>query len=166
MLMDTHARTTSSRFGDAARNERGIALLIVLIVVALLTITVTEFTYSVQIDQHRTRNAMHALQAQLLARSGVNLAEGFLMLDDEPSYDAYSELWWQQLAQFCQGMQLDESMRVRCRVRDESGKINVNNTRGNRNTPNAVTSDGVLRDAIRCIFNKHGIDPELVNKLV
>src|SRR5262249_27259495 len=83
--------------GAAARNERGIALLIVLIVVALLTITVTEFTYSVQIDQHRTRNAIHALQAQLLARSGINLAEGFLMLDDEPSYDARSEQWWLQL---------------------------------------------------------------------
>src|SRR5215468_242801 len=104
-------------------NQRGIALLIVLVIVALLTITVTEFTYSVQIDAHRSRNALHALQSQLLARSGVNLAEGFLMMDDDATYDAYSEYWWQQLVEFCNGLQLDESMRVRCSIRDESGKI-------------------------------------------
>ena len=51
-------------------NERGLALVIVLAVVALLTILVTEFTFNTQLDQHRTRNAVHALQAQLLARSG------------------------------------------------------------------------------------------------
>src|SRR5215471_3536984 len=119
------------------RNQRGIALLIVLVIVALLTITVTEFTYSVQIDAHRSRNALHALQSQLLARSGVNLAEGFLMMDDEPTYDAYSEDWYVQLVDFCKGLQLDDTMRLRCRVRDESGKLNVNNTRGLRRTNNA-----------------------------
>jgi len=163
-----HCRhTTSSRFGATARNERGIALLIVLIVVALLTITVTEFTYSVQIDQHRTRNAIHALQAQLLARSGINLAEGFLMLDDEPSYDARSEQWWLQLAEFCQGMQLDESMRVRCRVRDESGKLNINNTRGQvrKTQGQAISGDVILRDAMRCIFQNKGISLEIVDRL-
>jgi type II secretory pathway component PulK len=159
--------------GSAARNERGVALLIVLIVVALLTVTVMEFTYSVQIDQHRTRNAIHALQAQLLARSGINLAEGFLMLDDEPSYDAYSELWWQQLVEFCNGLQLEESMRIRCSVRDESGKLNVNNTRGIRRPPQpqnaqqqqTVTTDMVLRDALKCLFQNRGINLEPLDKL-
>ena len=46
---------------ETLRNERGIALIIVLVIVALLTITVTEFTYSVQLDQHRVRNSIHAL---------------------------------------------------------------------------------------------------------
>ena len=142
-------------------NQRGVALLIVLVIVALLTILVTEFTYSVQIDMHRSRNAVHALQAQLLARSGVNLAEGFLMLDDEPTYDAYSEEWYRQLLEFCKGMKLDESMHVRCRVRDESGKLNINNTRGVRRRVESqqVTGDAVLRDAVRCLFNARGLDP-------
>jgi type II secretory pathway component PulK len=135
--------------------------------VALLTITVTEFTYSVQIDQHRTRNALHALQSQLLARSGVNLAEGFLMLDDEPAYDAYTEEWWLQLREFCQGLELDESMRIRCRVRDESGKLNINNTRGLRRRvqSQAVTADAILRDAMRCMFQRRGIEVDIVDKL-
>jgi general secretion pathway protein K len=161
-------RTTEIRpRGTAVGNERGIALLIVLIVVSLLTITVTEFTYSVQLDQHRTRNAIYALQAQLLARSGINLAEGYLMMDDQAQYDAYTEDWWVQLNEFCQGMQLEDSMRVRCRVRDESGKLNINNTRGQlrRTTAQAVTSDAILRDAMRCMFQHRNIPVDIVDRL-
>lgn len=142
-------------------------LIIVLIVVALLTITVLEFAFTTQIDQHRTRNALHAMQAQLLARSGINLAEGFLMLDDEPQYDSYAEDWWLQLHQFCQGLQLDPTMRIRCTVRDESGKLNLNNTREPRRRVESqqVTASAVLRDAMRCMFTKRGVDVEVVDKL-
>lgn len=159
----TTRRLRPGRLAD----ERGVALILVLVIVALLTITVTEFTFSVQLDQHRTRNAIHALQAQLLARSGINLAEGFLMLDEEPSYDAYSEEWWLQLREFCREMVLDPSMRIRCTVRDESGKINLNNTREPRrvNQNQAVTGSAVLRDALRCLFERHGVDVEVVDKL-
>lgn len=148
-------------------NERGLALVIVLAIVALLTIMVTEFTFNTQLDQHRTRNAVHALQAQLLARSGVNLAEGFLMLDEEPAFDAYSEEWWLQLNEFCRELQIDETMRIRCTVRDESGKINLNNTREpiRRVESQAVTASAVLRDAMRCMFSRRGIDVEVVDRL-
>jgi type II secretory pathway component PulK len=153
------------------RNERGIALIIVLIIVALLTITVTEFTYSVQLDQHRVRNSIHALQAALLARSGVNLAEGFLVEDDEPAYDAFTEQWWLDLNEFCRGVELDPTMRIRCRVQDESGKINVNLTRvtgagRRRSQQQQVTRDAILRDALRRLFEAHNIDVELVDRLV
>ena len=149
------------------RNQRGVALLIVLVIVALLTILVTEFTYSVQLDQHRTRNAIHALQAQLLARSGINLAEAFLMLDDDQTYDAYSEDWHMRLVEFCHGVQLDESTQLRCKVFDESGKLNINNTRGTprRVASQSVTADAILRDAMRCMFSKRNIDVEIIDRL-
>src|SRR5215467_9277139 len=54
--------------------ERGAALVIVLLAVTLLTVAVVEFTYSAQVDHHLTDNALKALQASYLARSGVNLA--------------------------------------------------------------------------------------------
>jgi general secretion pathway protein K len=146
-------------------NQRGVALLVVLMVVALLTITVMEFTYSVQIDMHRTRNALHALQAQLLARSGVNLAEGFLMADEEANYDAYSEEWWLGLVEFCKGVQLDETTLIRCRVRDESGKININNTKAPARRGQQITRDAILRDAMRCMFEGVGIEVDIVDKL-
>ena len=148
-------------------NERGLALVIVLAVVALLTILVTEFTFNTQLDQHRTRNAVHAMQAQLLARSGINLAEGFLMLDEEQQYDAYTEDWYPQMIQFCKEIEIDPTMRLRCTVRDESGKININNTREPKRVVQGsnVTASAVLRDALRCMFDKRGIDQEIVDKL-
>lgn len=156
-----------SRPPAALANERGLALVIVLAIVALLTIMVTEFTFNTQLDQHRTRNAVHALQAQLLARSGINLAEGFLMLDEEPSYDSYGEEWWLQLIEFCRELEIDETMRIRCTVRDESGKININMTREpiRRVESQAVTASAVLRDAMRCMFERRGIDVEVVDRL-
>jgi type II secretory pathway component PulK len=136
-------------------------------VVALLTILVTEFTFNTNLDQHRTRNAVHALQAQLLARSGINLAEGFLMLDDEPAYDAYSEDWFPQMVQFCRELNVDPTMRLRCTVHDESGKININNTREppRKVKTQTVTASAVLRDAMRCMFERRGIDVEVVDQL-
>jgi len=148
-------------------NERGLALVVVLAIVALLTITVTEFTFNTQLDQHRTRNAVHALQAQLLARSGINLAEGFLMLDEEPAFDAYTEDWWLQLIEFCRELPVDPSMRIRCSVRDESGKLNLNQTREpiRRVQSQTVTASAVLRDALRCMFERRGIEVDVVDKL-
>ena len=147
--------------------ERGIALVIVLFIVALLTIVVTEFTYSVQLSQHRARNSIHALQSNLLARSGVNLAEGFLMLDVDPAFDAFTEDWWLELEEFCLGLELGPGMRVKCRVRDESGKINVNMTRGRRRQleDQPVTRDAVLRDAMRRMFESHNLDVQIVDEL-
>ncbi|MBX3023831.1 general secretion pathway protein GspK [bacterium] len=172
-MSPTTGRSEAARGGAAAAaprpldNERGLALVIVLAVVALLTILVTEFTFNTQLDQHRTRNAVHALQAQLLARSGINLAEGFLMLDEEPAYDAYSEDWFPQMVQFCRELNIDPTMRLRCTVRDESGKINVNNTREppRRVQGQSVTGSAVLRDAMRCLFAGRGIDVEVVDRL-
>jgi hypothetical protein len=144
---------TDRRHRSAPRpldNERGLALVIVLAVVALLTILVTEFTFNTQLDQHRTRNAIHAMQAQLLARSGINLAEGFLMLDEEPAYDAYTEDWFPQMVEFCRGIEVDPTMRIRCTVRDESGKININNTREPRRRVESRRSPRAPSCATRC----------------
>jgi general secretion pathway protein K len=144
----------------AIRGERGMVLIVVLLVITLLTITVVEFTFSTALDAHRARHARDALQANLLARSGVNIAEGFLMLDDEPDFDSHLEEWWIQAQQTCrEGLQLAPNMLVRCRIRDESGKINVNLTRGRmrRVESETVTADAVLRDAVTCLFHNRNV---------
>jgi general secretion pathway protein K len=63
------------------RQPAGIALLITLLVVTLLTIVVVEFTYSTEVDSELTRHFLSATQASYLARSGVALAELALKLD-------------------------------------------------------------------------------------
>jgi general secretion pathway protein K len=59
----------------------GIALLMTLLVVTLLTILVVEFTYSTQVDAELTRHFLSVTQASYLARGGVALAELTLKLD-------------------------------------------------------------------------------------
>jgi type II secretory pathway component PulK len=141
-------------------NERGIVLVVVLLVITLLTITVVEFTFSTALDAHRARHARDGLQASLLARSGINIAEGFLMLDDEPDFDSPLEEWWLLAQQTCrEGLQLAPNMMVRCKIRDESGKLNVNLTRGRmrRVESEQVTADAILRDAVTCLFHNRNI---------
>jgi len=109
-------------------NERGIALVITLLVVALLTIIVVEFTYSVEVDAHMARNALNALQASMLARSGVNLGEAFLLHDDDPQVDSYLEDWG-NMDELNNQLILPDNMRLRVQIIDEGGKLNINLTR-------------------------------------
>lgn len=171
--MTAQLRACSPKAGVG--DERGVALLVVLIVVTLLTVVVTEFTYSVQLDQHRARNALNALQASLLTRSAINIEESFLVMDknEQGNYDAFTEQWWLALQKFCsENIELDPTMRVRCALEDESGKLNVNLTRTQLSLPSGgstgsdrPTKDAFARDALRRIFEAHGIDVDIVDKL-
>src|SRR3989442_8369446 len=112
-------------------NDRGIALIITLLVVALLTITVVEFTYSVEVDQRMARNALNGLQAALLARSGINLGEALLLHDDlknQAQVDAFTEDWCPSAGPEAQSCLIDDSnsqivlpenMRLRVQIFDE-----------------------------------------------
>ncbi len=142
----------------------------VVTVVAMLTIVVTEFTYSVTIDQYRVRNSLHALQAELIVRSGVNLVEGFLSLDEDPDIDTRTDEWYIRMIQFCENIELPDGSLIRCDVKDESGKINVNNTARSRTrprNPDVVDDEAVVEDALRCIFQRRdGLDVEVVDDLI
>lgn len=122
-------------------NERGIALIITLLVVSLLAITVVEFTESVEVDQRMARNALNGVQATLLARSGINLGEAFLLKDNiQSQFDAFTEDWCPTAGPDAQSCLIDESnsqvvvpenMRLRVQILDEGAKFNVNFTRPN-----------------------------------
>lgn len=120
------------------RNERGMALIITLMVVAILTIIVTEFTFSAQIDQHMVRNSLSGLQASLLARSGINIGEAFLLHDIDPQIDAFTEEWCPlpgPQGESClidetnSGIVIPENMQLRIQIFDEGSKFSVNLTK-------------------------------------
>ena len=167
------------------RNQDGIALVITLLVVALLTITVVEFTYSVEVDQSMTRNALNGLQATLLARSGINLGEAFLLHDTPPNldkFDSYTEDWG-QLDELNSQFVLPDNMRLRVQILDESGKLNINMTRpqnvaewnqvrqAQATQPPAGAQAPVLRpfqswmEAFGQLVQGHGGDPQAIDAL-
>jgi type II secretory pathway component PulK len=161
------------------RNQRGIALILTLLIVALLTITVVEFFYSAEVDSRMARNAVHGLQASLLARSGIALGEAFLLKDEDPLADAFTEEWCPAPAREGRSCQIEDGggqvvipqgMRLRVEIFDESAKINVNLTRPRsksewlanktRPNPNAPLLFISWTDVLGRIFQAHGVNPE------
>ena len=100
--------------------ERGMALVLTLVVVIILTVLVLEFNYLMRVEAEISGNYRDSLKAYYIANSGVNFA--YLLLgDDELSYDSLDEDW--ALAK--PPVALGEGA-VIFKVTDECGKINVN----------------------------------------
>ncbi|HVM98410.1 MAG TPA: hypothetical protein VMT89_18595 [Candidatus Acidoferrales bacterium] len=161
------------------RNQRGIALIMTLLIVALLTITVVEFFYSVEVDSHMARNAVHGLQASLMARSGIAMGEALLLKDADPQVDAFTEDWCPQVGREGRSCQIEDGggqvmipdgTRLRVEIFDESGKINVNKTRPltpaeykqllNMTDPTAppVSQSQEWAQALGSLFQSRGVD--------
>jgi general secretion pathway protein K len=104
------------------RGEEGIALLVVLLTITLLTIVVVEFTESAQVETHFALSERNGLQAYYLARSGVNVAEALLVQDRKLNkYDGEDDIWARPLPPLPVG-----DGTVALRVRDESRLLNIN----------------------------------------
>jgi general secretion pathway protein K len=103
--------------------ESGVALLVVLLAVTLLTVVVIELTYSAQVETHLALGARNALQATYLARSGINAAEAALLLDARGRDDGDSrhDGWAQPLPPLPVG-----DGQVAIRIRDEARALNLN----------------------------------------
>ncbi len=112
-------------------DESGVALLVVLLVITLLTVVVVELTYSAQIETHLTFSGRNALQAMYLARSGVNVAEIVLQSEQQlaqalssasnPAVDGETDMWAQPMPPMPVG-----DGTVALRVRDEARFLNLN----------------------------------------
>jgi general secretion pathway protein K len=137
--------------------ERGAALVAVLLAVTLLTVVVVEFTYSAQVDHHLIHNGFKALQAVYLARSGVNLAMLVLKKDTKNSaIDSLGDDWARALPPLPVGAGV-----VLVRVSDEQGKLNLNALRTTSGTIN-----GRWREVAERLFELRGLDPGLLDPLL
>lgn len=108
------------------------ALLLTLLLVALLTIVVIEFTSSTQVEAALTRHALSAVQADYLARAGVALGEIALQLDAvektrvppaRPPVETLLDPWAQPFPPRGLGDGVGSAGFV---IEDESSRFNVN----------------------------------------
>jgi general secretion pathway protein K len=105
------------------RDESGIALLVVLLTITLLTIVVLEFTDYAQVETNQALSARNALQATYLARSGINVAEALVSYDGaiSPGSDGEQDLWAKPYPPLPIG---DGTAAIR--MRDEARFLNLN----------------------------------------
>jgi type II secretory pathway component PulK len=78
-------------------NRRGLALIIVLAIVAILSVLVIEFSYSVWVDLYLSANYLSRTQAVEAAKAGVEYAIYVLRRDADRRVDSLGEEWAQPM---------------------------------------------------------------------
>ncbi|MET0402985.1 MAG: type II secretion system minor pseudopilin GspK [Cystobacter sp.] len=71
---NTASRPRARRGARAPRRQRGVALIIVVVSITLLTVVATEFAYNTRVDLQLATNQRDEVQALYMARSGVALS--------------------------------------------------------------------------------------------
>lgn len=109
--------------GEPLNNERGIALLLTLVVLVLLTAVIVEFDYGAKVNLITAGNFRDETQAGYLAKAGVTAARAVLKDDalHHPQSDDLTEFWARPLPPYPVGEGF-----VSVEITDEGGKINVN----------------------------------------
>lgn len=114
-------------------NDRGIALMLALVFVVVLTVLVTSFTYEAQVDATAVSFVDNEFEALLAARSALaeamSILEADLLLNDtareeEPSaeiFDSLEDIWAQPPTPTESGETVGQTL-----ISDEFAKINLN----------------------------------------
>ena len=101
-------------------NEKGMALLLVLIVVTLLTSILMELSYSTLIEQRLAETFRDNTRAYFLARGGITAGRK-LLLTDNNEYDALTETWAGGISSYPVGEGF-----VSLTVKDLNGQLGIN----------------------------------------
>jgi len=144
--------------GRCARgDESGIALLIVLLAITLLTIVVVEFTDYAQVETHLALSARNGLEATYLARSGVNVAEAIVSIDGlrDSGRDGLQDVWAGPFPPLPIG---DGTALMR--IRDEARFLNINEALAGGTGPTKPI------EVFRRLFRKLAIDERVLWAIV
>jgi len=141
----------------ASRNARpGVALLLTLLVVGLLSVSVLSFIRLTSLETKVADNAYTFTQAEILARSGLKGAMTILAMDDN-DFDALTDPWanFSRYAALASG--LFEEGGFTGNIEDLSGRLNINSL---------IDRNGLV-DANRLarferLFNLLEFDPETI----
>lgn len=106
--------------GSRLRQEKGMVLLLVLVVVALLAGLVSEFSFSSLIDLRLAETYRDSTRAYYLARGGVRAAQ-MILQEDRNNYDARSEMWGRGVANFPVGDGI-----ITVDIKDQDGLLDIN----------------------------------------
>jgi general secretion pathway protein K len=145
---------------EGVSNERGAALVLALLVVALLTVLILELDADARREYREAAVFRDNLKATMLARSAVQLARVTLQEDFRKkastgaAFDARGDLWAQPLTDHPLG-----DGTVTAAMEDERGKLNLN----------ALAGGAEMRTAqmarLRRLFLLLQLDPALVDTL-
>lgn len=76
-----------------AKKNRGIAVIVALVAITVLTIMAGLFAYSMKVETRLAANANNDEQMLWLGRAGVELARYVIALENNQPYDALNQIW-------------------------------------------------------------------------
>lgn len=125
------------------RQEKGMVLLLVLMIVALLASVLTEFAFSTLVDMRLTETFRDSTKAYYIAKGGLQAGRMLLQEDKRqdslksPPYDALNEFWAQNMiTNYPVGGGF-----VSVQIEDLDGKLDVNSLVQTNDQPDAVVVD-------------------------
>ena len=106
-------------------NQRGVALVITLLILTILIVVGLEINRSIRVEASLAGNFRDLTQAGYIAKSGVEIARALLQEDDQ-AYDALNERWaqFEMLSLF--SSQLFPEGYFAGKISDENAKLNPN----------------------------------------
>ncbi len=141
------------------KTERGVALILTLLITAILVTLIVEVNYSSQVDLRIAANFRNDLQAYYLAKSGVSIAISYLKYDLENSNtDSLGEDWAKPYPPVPVGDGF-----VKVHVEDENAKININVMGDEKADPKIREA---LSQAISILFERAEVDMEIINAII
>jgi general secretion pathway protein K len=120
------------------RGNRGMALLLVLVIVALLTSLLTDLAFSTMVDMRLTETFRDSTRAYYLAKGGIN-AGRMILQEDRNKYDSRNENWSMGIINYPVGEGV-----VTVLIEDQDGKLAIN-ALVDGNNPQAVMVDRFYR---------------------
>jgi general secretion pathway protein K len=140
------------------KDEKGIALVLALVVIALLVSLVVDFTYTMQVDVTLAANMRDETQALYAARSGVELAR-LILQEDDIEYDALDE-GWAHFDEHPGFIAVDDEGRFKGVIEDEASKFPIHTMVGDQGELVLTRLDQLER-----LFELLEIDPGLIDAI-
>jgi general secretion pathway protein K len=154
-------------------NERGVALVITLLIVTLVAVVVLDVNYLMRVDVHAAANFRDGMRSYYMAKSGVSLTQELF----SRNLQEFEELKNTLLLGGTHTLPMGDGS-VTIRVVDETGKINVNALTLEA-VPNQATAPAQPRQGpnepppvspwiqiTQDLFQRLGVDPILVGALI
>lgn len=106
-------------------NNRGVALIVVILMVSIIVALTVEFNRSTRDDLYNTANLSDGIRLYYIARSGFNGGEALLGADKN-NFDALTENWAKTALFSAQSEGYFRQGSFKVRIEDEIGKIPIN----------------------------------------
>lgn len=140
----------------AKKDERGIALLLVLVIVTLASIFVVHMSWKSSLEARQNKAVERSLQAEYLLKSALNFARVLIMADQVPEVDGKTDPWANGVLSLADGALLPLEMlgihtpgiRLSLEVRPADSKFPLQ----------AIKDNPVHRDAAVRLFQALGFD--------